>query len=74
MRITIEIDRNLLERVKKALGASTYRETVERALRRADYLPEITDALEALEGSDLSWDVAELREYRRLKGSDPSSW
>lgn len=66
MRTTIEIDRALLERVKSALGASTYRETVERALERIDRLAEIGDALDALEGSDLSWDLAGLLEYRRL--------
>lgn len=70
VRTTIEIDRDLLERVKKALGTSTYRETVERALERVDRLAEIAGALDALEGSDLSWDVEELLEYRRLDHGD----
>ena len=70
VRTTIEIDRELLERVKCALGASTYRETVERALERVDRLSEIADALDALEGSDLSWDVEELLGYRRLDRGD----
>ena len=34
-RTTIEIDEELLERAKNALGSSTTRETVEEALRRA---------------------------------------
>jgi len=33
-RTTIEIDRELLERAKRALGESTMRATVEHALRR----------------------------------------
>lgn len=70
MRTTIEIDRDLLERVKKTLGTATYRETVEQALERIDRLSEIADALEALEGSDLSWGVDELLEYRRLDCGD----
>lgn len=34
-RTTLEIDRELLERAKRALGTSTMRETVDVALRRA---------------------------------------
>jgi Arc/MetJ family transcription regulator len=34
-RTTIEIDRELLDRAKRALGESTARGTVEEALRRA---------------------------------------
>lgn len=34
-RTTIEIDEELLDRAKRALGASTTRATVEEALRRA---------------------------------------
>jgi Arc/MetJ family transcription regulator len=34
-RTTIEIDEDLLERAKRALGAHTTRATVEEALRRA---------------------------------------
>ena len=34
-RTTIEIDEELLERARNALGSSTTRETVEEALRRA---------------------------------------
>ncbi|MDQ2652069.1 MAG: type II toxin-antitoxin system VapB family antitoxin [Chloroflexota bacterium] len=34
-RTTIEIDEQLLERAKRALGSSTTRATVEEALRRA---------------------------------------
>ena len=34
-RTTIEIDQELLERAKRALGAKTMRATVEEALRRA---------------------------------------
>jgi Arc/MetJ family transcription regulator len=70
VRTTIEIDRELLERVKSALGASTYREAVERALERVDRLSEIPDALDTLQGSDLSWDVEGLLEYRRLDRGD----
>jgi Arc/MetJ family transcription regulator len=34
-RITIEIDEDLLERARRALGCQTIRATVEEALRRA---------------------------------------
>lgn len=70
MRTTIEIDRELLERVKRGLGARTYRETVERALERVDRLVEIGSAIDALEGSGLSWDLEDLLGYRRLDRGD----
>lgn len=70
MRTTIEIDRDLLERVKRALGTSTYRETVERALERVDHLSEMESALDALEGSRLSWELEDLLDYRRLDRGD----
>lgn len=70
MRTTIEIDRDLLERVKRALGTSTYRETVERALERVDRLSEMESALDALEGSRLSWELKDLLDYRRLDRGD----
>jgi Arc/MetJ family transcription regulator len=39
-RTTIEIDEQLLERAKRALGVATTRATVEEALRRAAELAE----------------------------------
>jgi Arc/MetJ family transcription regulator len=43
MRTTIELDKELLARAKKALGQPTTRATVEEALRRASELAEAED-------------------------------
>ncbi|MGH7589672.1 MAG: type II toxin-antitoxin system VapB family antitoxin [Gemmatimonadota bacterium] len=72
MRTTIDIDRKLLERAKRALNARTYREAVERALEDALARSDLERATAALEGSDLSWDLEELLSYRRLKRGDSS--
>jgi Arc/MetJ family transcription regulator len=39
-RTTIEIDRDLLERARRALGKATARATIEEALRRATSMEE----------------------------------
>lgn len=72
MRTTIDIDRKLLDRAKRALRASTYREAVERALKDALLRSNLEAATTALEGSDLSWDPEELLAYRRLERGDSS--
>jgi Arc/MetJ family transcription regulator len=40
-RTTVELDENLLERAKQALGSQTTRATIEEALRRAAELAEV---------------------------------
>jgi Arc/MetJ family transcription regulator len=57
-RTTLEIDQDLLERAKRALGAKTARATIEEALRR------VVDGSEsALEGR-----VQEQRDYFKRLG------
>jgi len=65
MRTTLDIDRSLLERAKRALGASTFTEAIERSLERAIAGAELDALLESVRGQDLVWSVDELREYRR---------
>ncbi len=67
MRTTIDIDRELLERARRALHARTYREAVKRALEDALVRSDLEKATAALEGSELSWDLDELLAYRRLE-------
>jgi len=51
-RTTIEIDQDLLERAKQALGETTTRGTVEEALRRAAANAEAERALRAANQRD----------------------
>lgn len=71
MRTTLDIDRNLLERARTALGASTYTETIERSLRRALEQAELEDLLDAVRGQDLVWSLDDLQAWRRASVGDP---
>ncbi len=69
MRTTLDLDRELLERAKEALGASSFTEAIETALRDAVARTEGRAAWEALLGSEASWgSVEELLDYRRRHG------
>lgn len=72
MRTTLDLDRDLLERATQALGAHTFTEAIERALREALGRTEGRRAWEHLMGNDLSWEgVDELLEHRRTSGGRP---
>jgi hypothetical protein len=64
MRTTLDIDRDLLDRAKAALGANTYTEAIERSLDRAIVGAELEALLESMRGEDLVWSLEELRAYR----------
>lgn len=66
MRTTVDLDRSLLERAKEALGTSTYREAIIRALEEAVSRAGMRKLLDELEGSDATWDLDELLAYRRV--------
>jgi Arc/MetJ family transcription regulator len=69
MRTTLDLDRNLLESAKKALGASSFTEAIEDALRQAVARAETRPAWESLIGSEMSWgSIDELLECRRRFG------
>jgi Arc/MetJ family transcription regulator len=70
MRTTVDLDRHLLERAKVALGTSTYREAITRALEEAVSRAEMRILINELEGSDLTWGLAELLAYRRVESGD----
>jgi Arc/MetJ family transcription regulator len=72
MRTTLDIDRDLLERAKAALGASTYTEAIERSLSRAVEQAELEALLDSLRGEDLVWSLDELRAYRHTPHGDPA--
>ena len=73
MRTTLDIDRDLLERAKAALGTTTYTETIERSLSRTVDQAELDALLESLKGEDLVWSLDEMRAYRHRAHGDPSS-
>ncbi len=69
MRTTLELDRQLLEEARSVLGARTFTEAIERALREAVDRARAREGWAELLGSDLSWgSVEELEEYRRRFG------
>lgn len=69
MRTTLNLDRALLERAKEVLGAGSFTEAIETALREAVARAEAREGWEALAGSGLSWEsVDDLLEYRRRHG------
>lgn len=70
MRTTLDIDRGLLERAKKALGAATYTEAIERSLDQAIARAELEELLETIRDTDLVWSLDELRAYRRKARGD----
>jgi Arc/MetJ family transcription regulator len=69
MRTTLDLDRELLEKAKEALGARSFTEAIETALREAVARAEARRGWEELAGAELSWDsVEELRRYRARHG------
>ncbi|CAN5322414.1 hypothetical protein BH23GEM4_BH23GEM4_10670 [soil metagenome] len=72
MRTTIDIDRDRLERAKRALAARTYKEAIERSLDDAIRRAEMRRIVDELKGSDVTWDVEELLAYRHRGHDDPS--
>ena len=69
MRTTLDLDRSLLVRAKKALGAQSFTEAIETALREAVARAESRTAWEQLIGSELSWkSVDDLLDFRRRHG------
>ena len=66
MRTTLDIDRELLDRARSALGAATYTEAIERSLSQAIAGAELETVLESVRGEDLVWGLDELREHRRM--------
>lgn len=70
MRTTLNLDRDLLERAKAALGAGTYTETIERSLTAAIARADMERKLEVVRGRDLVWSLEELTAYRRKARGD----
>lgn len=70
MRTTLDIDRELLERAKKVLGASTFTEAIERSLDQAIARAELEALLERVRAEDLVWSLDALRDYRRRSRGD----
>lgn len=69
MRTTLELDRDLLERAKEALGVDSFTAAIETALREAVARAETAAAWKELIGSELSWPgVEELLDFRRRYG------
>ncbi len=69
MRTTLDLDRKLLEEAKAALGAATFTEAIETALREAVDRTETRRAWQDLVGSGLSWESVEnFLSYRREHG------
>ncbi len=66
MRTTLDIDRDLLDRARAALGATTYTEAIERSLSQAIAGAELDAVLESVRGEDLVWSLDELQEHRRM--------
>ena len=62
MRTTLDIDRELLERAKAALGVTTYTEAIERSLERAILHEEVEALLADIQGSDLVWSLGEMQD------------
>lgn len=69
MRTTLDLDRQLLEKAKDVLGAASFTDAIEIALREVVGRAEARSAWEQLIGSDMSWDsVEDLLAYRRRYG------
>jgi Arc/MetJ family transcription regulator len=70
LRTTLNLDRELLEEAKAALGAASFTEAIETALREVVARARARDGWAELMGSDLSWESPEdLVEYRRRFGA-----
>lgn len=73
MRTTLDLDRELLEKTRAALGTSTLTETIETALEMALHQVNSNEGWAKLIGSDLSWESPEaLARYRREFGGRSS--
>lgn len=73
MRTTLDLDRDLLEQTREALGVGTFTETIERALRLTLEQTQASRGWAKLVGSGLSWDSPEAVEaYRREFGGRSS--
>jgi hypothetical protein len=69
MRTTLDLDRDLLEKAKEALGARSFTEAIERALKEALHRAEARRGWDELIGSGLSWErVDDLLRYRDRHG------
>ena len=69
MRTTLNLDRDLLEEAREILGAGSFTETIEVALKRVVAEGRASRAWEGLLESDLSWDsVEDLLHHRRSLG------
>jgi Arc/MetJ family transcription regulator len=67
MRITIDIDDDLMAAAMEATGLKTKKAVVEEALRRMVKYPQQVAALQALEGSaDWEGDLKAMRKDRHL--------
>ena len=69
MRTTLDLDRELLEKAKEKLGAKTYTDAIEAALRAVVSKSDALAAWDALAGSELSWpSLDEYFEFKRRWG------
>jgi hypothetical protein len=69
MRTTLDLDRELLEKAKESLGARSFTEAIETALREAVVRAEARRGWDDLTGSSLSWEsVDDLLRYRDRHG------
>lgn len=69
MRTTLDLDRGLLEKAKESLGARSFTEAIETALREAVARAEARRGWDDLTGSCLSWkSVDDLLRYRDRHG------
>ena len=71
MRTTLDIDRELLDRARAALGAATYTEAIERSLSQAIAGAELEAFLESVRGEDLVWGLEDLQAHRRMGRGQP---
>ncbi len=70
MKTTLDLDRELLERARRAMGTRTFTEAIETALREAVARVESREAWQKLTDSELSWDTVEdLLDYRKRYGA-----
>lgn len=73
MRTTLDLDRDLLDEAKRALGVDSFTEAIEVSLREAVARASHRKAWDQLMGSDLSWEsVEELLDHRRRHGGRTS--
>lgn len=69
VKTTLNLDRDLLERARETLGARSFTEAIETALRQAIERSDVQVAWEALVGSELSWEsVDDLIDHRHRHG------